>query len=58
MRNNEVSSVKEQGMLGPRWEGTYVVAKTTDKGAYKLQKLDGTLVPRMWNGIHLKKGCM
>ena len=24
-------------------------------GSYALNKLDGTLVPRMWNTMHLKK---
>ncbi|XP_076949473.1 uncharacterized protein LOC143622119 [Bidens hawaiensis] len=55
MRNNEASSVEAQDKLGPRWEGPYIVFEATDKGAYKLQKLDRTPVPRMWNDIHLKK---
>ena len=51
---------KHPGKLKTHWLGPYVVAHITDAGAVKLQKLDGTYVAGMVNGIHLKlyyNGC-
>ncbi|RVW62086.1 hypothetical protein CK203_058942 [Vitis vinifera] len=31
------------------WEGPYIVSKTSESGAYHLQKLDGTPLLRPWN---------
>ena len=36
------------------WEGPYVIVRVGAVGSYALNKLDGTLVPRMWNAMHLK----
>ena len=43
------------GKFQPNWEGPYLVTRAGESGAYALNKLDGTLVPRMWNATHLKK---
>ncbi|XP_076922014.1 uncharacterized protein LOC143583651 [Bidens hawaiensis] len=54
-RNNEASGQEPLGKLAPTWEGPYRVKPVLSKGAYKLEKLDGTEVPRTWNGAQLKK---
>ena len=47
------------GVLGPNWEGPYQVVEVLDSRVYKLGKYDEKmqliLVPRYWNGEHLKK---
>ena len=43
------------GKFQPNREGPYMVAKVGAAGSYALNKLDGTLVPRMWNASHLKR---
>ena len=35
--------------------GPYVIAKVGPVGLYASNKLDGALVPIMWNAMHLKK---
>ncbi|RVW67690.1 hypothetical protein CK203_064122 [Vitis vinifera] len=37
------------------WEGPYIVSKTSESGAYHLQKLDGTPLLRPWNVSNLKQ---
>ena len=37
------------------WEGPYIVSKTSQSGAYHLQKLDGTSLLRSWNVSNLKQ---
>ena len=37
------------------WEGPYVIVRVRAAGSYALNKLNGTLVPRMWNAMHLKR---
>ena len=43
------------GKFQPNWEGPYLVTRAGESGAYALDKLDGTPIPRMWNATHLKK---
>ena len=43
------------GKLGPTWEGPYRVTSIPRVGAYRLQTLDGTDVPRSWNSVHLRR---
>ncbi|OMO62055.1 hypothetical protein CCACVL1_23055 [Corchorus capsularis] len=43
------------GKLAPNWEGPYVVKEVARAGTYKLQDLDGKIIPRTWNADHLKK---
>ena len=39
----------------PNWEEPYLIIQAGESGAYALDKLDGTPVPRMWNATHLKR---
>ncbi|XP_076890567.1 uncharacterized protein LOC143541697 [Bidens hawaiensis] len=48
-RNNEASGQEPLGKLSPTWEGPYKIKQVLSKGAYKLEKLDGTEIPRTWN---------
>ena len=43
------------GKFQPNWEGPYVVTRPGGSGSYAIDKTDGTLVPRMWNAMHLKR---
>ncbi|XP_076918336.1 uncharacterized protein LOC143578739 [Bidens hawaiensis] len=54
-RNNEASRQEPQGKLAPTWEGSYRIKQVLTKGAYKLEKLGGTEIPRTWNAAQLKK---
>ncbi|XP_076912781.1 uncharacterized protein LOC143571172 [Bidens hawaiensis] len=49
-RNNEVSGQEPQSKLAPTWEGPYRIQKVLSKGAYKLEKLDGTEIPELGMG--------
>ena len=39
----------------PNWEGPYTIVRVGATRSYALNKLDGTLVPKMWNATHLKR---
>ncbi|XP_076912127.1 uncharacterized protein LOC143570304 [Bidens hawaiensis] len=54
-RNNEASGQEPPGKLAPTWEGPYKVIEVLSNGAYKLEKLYGTEIPRTWNVAQLKK---
>ncbi|XP_076923661.1 uncharacterized protein LOC143585865 [Bidens hawaiensis] len=54
-RSNEASNAELSGKLAPTWEGPYKIHAVLDKGVYKLEKLDGTLIPRTWNAAQLKR---
>ena len=54
LRKAEVSKPTEQGKLSPNWEGPYRVTEALRPGAYKLEYLEGTIVPRTWNADNLK----
>ena len=43
------------GKFQPNWEGPYLITRAGESGAYALDKLDGTTLPRMWNATHLKR---
>ena len=43
------------GKFQVNWEGPYIITRVSKSGSFALDKLDGTLVPRMWNAIHLKR---
>ena len=43
------------GKFQSNWEGSYVIVRVGPTRSYPLNKLDGALVPRMWNAIHLKR---
>ncbi|GJS22872.1 reverse transcriptase domain-containing protein [Tanacetum coccineum] len=54
-RSNEASHAKDEGKLGPKWEGPYEVKESLGKGAYKLKDRKGNEMPRTWNICNLKK---
>ena len=43
------------GKFQPNWEGPYIVRRLGKPGSYAIDTIDGTLVPRMWNAMHLKR---
>ncbi|GJY46962.1 hypothetical protein Tco_0436025 [Tanacetum coccineum] len=45
-RSNEASHAKDEGKLGPKWEGPYEVKESLGKGAYKLKDYKGNEIPR------------
>ncbi|XP_073105205.1 uncharacterized protein [Elaeis guineensis] len=54
LRNAEVSKSQDQEKLSPNWEGPYKIADTCRSGAYQLEILKGTAIPRTWNADNLK----
>ena len=55
LRKAEASQPTEIGKLSPKWEGPYQVIKVIRPGAYQLQRMDGSIVPRTWNSENLRK---
>lgn len=43
------------GTLGPNWEGPYRVIAEIRPGTYKIEKLNGKMMPHPWNIEHLRK---
>ena len=43
------------GKFQSNWEGPYMIVKVGAVKSYALNKLDGTLIPSMWNAMHLKR---
>ena len=39
----------------PNWEGPYTIIRGGLTGSYTLDKMGGTLVPKIWNTTHLKR---
>nr|GFA17316.1 protein NYNRIN-like [Tanacetum cinerariifolium] len=54
-RSNDASHAVAGGKLGPKWEGPYEVTEALGNGAYKLWSTDGTILPRTWNIVNLKR---
>jgi len=42
------------GKFAANWEGPYRVSQVSDKGAVRLEQLDGEQIPNTWNADHLK----
>ncbi|XP_076922739.1 uncharacterized protein LOC143584608 [Bidens hawaiensis] len=40
--------------LAPKWEGPYLIDSEAGKGAYWLANMEGEILPRSWNAVHLK----
>ncbi|XP_074373650.1 uncharacterized protein LOC141713999 [Apium graveolens] len=47
------TKIAQHGVLGANWEGPYKIKAILWKGTYRLEDLDGKLVPRAWNVEHL-----
>lgn len=45
----EVIILAQQGKQQPNWEGPYLIYQKLPHGAYKLQELEGPLLPQTWN---------
>ena len=54
LRDNNASHDERPGKLAPNWEGPYKVQQVLGKGAYALERLDGTPVSRSWNVAQLR----
>ena len=50
----KVTAPAKMGKLAPNWEGPFRVKEKFSTGAYKLEELDGTAIPRSWNAINLR----
>ncbi|XP_076934834.1 uncharacterized protein LOC143601265 [Bidens hawaiensis] len=48
--SNEASGQEPPGKLAPTWEGPYRIQNVLSKGAYKLERLDGTEIPERGMG--------
>ncbi|XP_016192308.1 uncharacterized protein LOC107633185 [Arachis ipaensis] len=56
LRRNDVSlPTPGEGKLGANWKGPYRVKEVLDKGAYRLERLDGKDIPRTWNAGNLRR---
>ena len=42
------------GVLGPNWEGLYVIEVVVRPRTYKLKRSNENLVPKTWNAEHLR----
>ncbi|XP_074373590.1 uncharacterized protein LOC141713931 [Apium graveolens] len=49
------TKIAQYEVLGANWEGLYKVKAILWKGTYRLEDLDGKLIPRAWNAEHLWK---
>nr|GEZ71438.1 reverse transcriptase domain-containing protein [Tanacetum cinerariifolium] len=54
-RSNDASHAAAGGKLGPKWEGPYEVTDALGNEAYKLCSMEGTMLPRTWNVVNLKR---
>jgi len=43
-----------QGKFASNWEGPFRVIENLQNDAYRLEQLDGKVIPRTWNASHLK----
>ena len=54
LRKAEVSKPLDRGKLSPNWEGSYKIVDTYGPRAYRLETLEGTVIPRTWNVDNLR----
>ncbi|XP_072066956.1 uncharacterized protein [Arachis hypogaea] len=50
----DIRKPQGHGKVGANWEGPFRVQKVVGKGVYKLQRLDGAILPNTWNIASLK----
>ncbi|XP_057746519.1 uncharacterized protein LOC130965775 [Arachis stenosperma] len=56
LRRNDIGpSTPREGKLALNWEGPYRIKAVIGKGAYKLERLDGSEIPRTWNAANLRR---
>ena len=46
---------QKQGIFSPNWEGPFRVTKSVLSGSYRLEELDGIILPHLWNVDNLRK---
>ncbi|KAJ4818482.1 Pol-polyprotein [Rhynchospora pubera] len=46
---------KHIGKLDPAWDGPFIVTRSIEGRAYRLQDLAGRDLPNAWNAVHLRK---
>nr|XP_025678997.1 uncharacterized protein LOC112778951 [Arachis hypogaea] len=54
-KTENVRKPPSHGKLAANWDGPYRVTQVLDNGAYKLESLNGTILPNTWNVSSLKK---
>ncbi|XP_038971180.1 uncharacterized protein LOC120104330 [Phoenix dactylifera] len=54
LRRAEASQPTEQEKVALNWKGPYRIIRVQRPGAYKLESLEGTLIPRSWNSENLR----
>ncbi|XP_072076598.1 uncharacterized protein [Arachis hypogaea] len=50
----DIRKPQGHGKLSANWEGPFRMQKVVGKGAYKIQRLDGAILPNTWNISSLK----
>ncbi|XP_016192569.1 uncharacterized protein LOC107633457 [Arachis ipaensis] len=53
-RIEDIRKPQGHGKLSTTWDYPFRIQKVIGKGAYKIQKLDGTILPNTWNTSSLK----
>ena len=43
-----------ENKLSPKWTGPFRVIEVLGNGAYRLETLEGGIIPQTWNGANLK----
>ncbi|XP_074300492.1 uncharacterized protein LOC141631767 [Silene latifolia] len=51
----QITKNQRAGKFSYNWEGPYQVESIVGNGGYRLMTMEGQIVPRSWNIIHLKK---
>ncbi|XP_076916054.1 uncharacterized protein LOC143575620 [Bidens hawaiensis] len=44
----------KDGKLAPQWQALYNIEAEVGKGVYQLLSMDGRILPKSWNAVHLK----
>lgn len=53
----QVVEPAHQGKLQCNWEEPYCICQKLPQEAYKLDELDGQLIPRTWNSLNIRYYC-
>ena len=47
--------MQKSGVFSPNWEGPYRVTEPVHSGSYRIEGLDGKILPHLWNADKLRK---
>lgn len=50
----KITGADAGGKLSPNWEGPYKILEKLSAGAYRLETIAGTPIPRTWNSTNLR----